>query len=147
MIIADLKRRVRKLKQAENAIRARGNMRDDIPLVWEKFFCLRTNSESKSLYTLSELSAMSREEYKAVVDEFFARVYYEVYVYNGNIEANIYDPQLLAQLDLSPIADEAAVKKRFRELAKKYHPDTGGDQVKFVALMKVYRELTESAEI
>jgi len=147
MTVADLKRRVRKLKHAEKSIRTRGNMRDDIPPVWDKFFCLSTDSKRKNLYTLSELATMSKEEYKGVVDEFFARVYYEAYVYNGNIDASIYDPQLLAQLDLSPIADEAAVKKRFRELAKKYHPDTGGDQVKFVALMKVYRELTESAEI
>jgi len=33
------------------------------------------------------------------------------------------------------------VKKRFRELAKIYHPDVGGDAVKFIELMTLYRRL------
>ena len=143
MITAEVKRKVRKLKKFENTIRAQNGMGDGVPLVWDKFFDIRDGSNPKSsvLHTLPELAAMSKDEYKTVVDEFFARVFYEVYIHNGIINAPIYDSSLLEQLGLPPIADEAAVKKRFRELAKKHHPDTGGDAGEFIKLMKVYSEL------
>jgi hypothetical protein len=143
MITTELKRKVRKLKKFENTVRVQNGMGDGVPLVWDRFFDLRDcdGRKSTALHTLSELAAMSRDEYKTVVDEFFARVYYEVYIHNGIIDAPIYDPSLLEKLGLPPIADEATVKKRFRELAKEYHPDTGGNAGKFIELMKVYREL------
>jgi len=143
MITAELKRKVRKLKKFENTVRGQNGMGAGVPPVWDRFFDLRDGGSHKSmaLHSLSELAAMSRDEYKAVVDEFFARVYYEVYIHNGIIDAPVYDPSLLEQLGLPPISDEAAVKKRFRDLAKKYHPDTGGDAGKFIKLMTVYREL------
>ena len=141
MVTADLKRKLRQLKQYENTLHAKYNMGKDIPLVWDKFFDLRESGKSPVLYTLSKLAAMDKNAYKSVIDEFFARVYYEVYVFKGIIDAPIYDPSLLEQIGLPPIADEAAVKKRFRDLAKEYHPDTGGDPEKFIKLMNVYREL------
>ena len=143
MITAEVKRKVRKLKKFENTIRVQNGMGDGVPLVWDKFFYIRDggNQKSSALHALSELAAMSKDEYKTVVDEFFARVFYEVYIHNGIIKAPIYTPSLLEKLGLSPISDEAAVKKRFRELAKKHHPDTGGDAGEFIMLMKVYREL------
>ena len=142
MITAELKRKVRKLKRFENIVRVQNNMGAAVPFVWDRFFDLRdgNNPKSTGVHTLSELAAMSRDEYKAVVDEFFARVYYEIYIHNGIIDAPIYDPSLLKQLGLPPIADEAAVKKKFRDLAKKHHPDTGGDAEKFIKLMAVYKE-------
>lgn len=139
--VDNLKRRVRKLKQLEKIIRVQNGMGNDIPMVWDKFFDLRNDTDNTALYTLLKLAVMSREEYKNVVDEFFARVYYEIYAFKGIINDAIYDPALLAQLGLPPVADEAAVKKRFRELAKEYHPDAGGDQGKFIELMRVYRGL------
>ena len=145
MVTADLKRKLRQLKQYENTLRAKNSMDDSIPLVWDKFFDLRDSGKSSALYTLSKLAAMDKNAYKSVIDEFFARIYYEVYVFKGIIDAPIYDPALLEQLGLPPIADETAVKKRFRDLAKEYHPDTGGDSVKFVKLMEIYRELCSSS--
>jgi len=142
MITAELKRKVRKLKHFESTVRAKNNIGDSASLVWDKFFDLRETGKSAAMYSLSELSNMSKDEYKAVIDEFFARIYYEVYVHNGIIDAPIYDPLLLEQIGLPPIADEAAVKKKFRELAKEYHPDTGGDADKFIKLMNVYKELS-----
>ena len=144
MITAELKRRVRKLKQFEKAVRAQNGMGEIVPLVWDRFFDLRDGSNLKStaLHTLSQLAAMTGDGYKAVIDEYFARVYYEVYIHNGIIDAPIYDPSLLGQLGLSPIADETAVKKRFRDLAKEHHPDTGGNAGEFIKLMRVYKELS-----
>jgi len=145
MVTADLKRKLRQLKQYENTLRAKNSMGDSIPLVWDKFFDLRDSGKNPALYTLSKLAAMDKDTYKSVIDEFFARIYYEVYVFKGIIDAPIYDPSLLEQIGLPPIADETAVKKRFRDLAKEYHPDTGGDSRKFIKLMEVYRELCSSS--
>jgi len=143
MFTADLKRKIRKLKQFENNVRTQNNMGGDIPLVWDKFFDLRNGHDQKgvALYSLSTLENMKKDEYKAVTDEFFARVYYEIYIHNGIIDAPIYDPALLEKIGLPPVADEAEVKKRFRDLAKEYHPDTGGEPERFIELMKIYREL------
>ncbi|HLB45697.1 MAG TPA: J domain-containing protein [Anaerolineales bacterium] len=54
----------------------------------------------------------------------------------------VYDPQLLSLLGSSPQADIAEIKKRFRDLAKRYHPDLGGDGEKFIELMETYERLT-----
>jgi len=163
MIIADLKRKIRRLKQFENTVREKNNINDGVPLVWDKFFDLRNagtgvgkgslndkgSADSErfggdiAMYSLSQIMDMNKDEYKAVIDEFFARVYYEVYIHNGLIDAPIYDPELLDRIGLSPLADEQSVKKRFRELAMKYHPDKGGDPTKFIELMSVYRELID----
>jgi len=147
MMNADLKRKIRKLKQFEAAVRAQNNMGDDISLVWDKFFDLRETGKNTAIYGISKLSTMSKDEYKAVIEEYFARVYYEVYIFSGIIDAPVYDTILLDKLGLPPVADEAVVKKRFRELAKEHHPDKGGDAGKFIELMNVYRELCNSVFI
>lgn len=67
---------------------------------------------------------------------------YEYYRERGIVTGSHYDPGMLAQLDLPFDADQAMVKKRFRELAERYHPDAGGDAAAFIALMKVYEQLT-----
>lgn len=56
----------------------------------------------------------------------------------------MHDPQLLALMGLPPHAGLAEIKQRFRALAKRYHPDAGGDAEQFMALMKVYEQLTET---
>ena len=129
--LSDIKRKIRKLKKAETTIRF-GGRPSSKPLVWDSFFGKRD---------LKELDAMSYEDYKVLVDEFFSRVYYELYMENGIVFAGVYDPAVLARLGLPPHADESGVKTRFRELAKKYHPDNGGDAAQFVELMKTYKEL------
>ena len=149
MSLPELKRKIRKLKQFEKTIRIQNDMNTDVPFVWDKFFDQRDTSGGKAagnnaIYSLSDLVIMDKDGYKKVVDDFFARLYYEVYIHNGIITAAIYDPELLVKLGLSPVADAAAVKKKFRELAKKYHPDTGGDHEKFIDLMNTYIMLQET---
>jgi hypothetical protein len=140
--VNELKHRIRKLKQVEFNIRFNRQTAVDDPLVWDRFFDLRGGVSDKARYGLGTLSAMSREEYKRIIDEYFALVYYEYYKENGILSRSSYDPEALALLGLPFCAGEADVKKRFRELAKKYHPDTGGDAAKFIELMKLYEKLT-----
>ena len=130
------------MRQAETTIRF-SNKPSGKSLIWHRFFDLNDSQKDDCKYSLKKLAAMSREEYKAVVDEFFSHVYYEFYMENGIVYAGTYDPAVLARLDLPPHTDEGGVKAKFRELAKRYHPDSGGDAAKFVELMKTYRELIE----
>ena len=152
--IGELKRKLRKLKQLERKIRFGGETDTGSRLVWDTFFDLRGNGESGVKYPQVRLAAMARVEYKRVIDEFFAHVYYEYYKENGfdfeyaqtrggaHTQAAPFAPSVLAQLDLPYDAGIAEIKKRFRELAKKYHPDTGGDAEKFIGLMRIYELLT-----
>jgi len=139
----DVKHRVRKLKQSEKVIRFRDDQKPDADLVWDSFFDLHNTPTGKARYTLAELSIMHRDEYKRVVAEFYALVYYKFYLENDIINVNMYSPSLLAQLGLPYNAVERDIKKRFRELAKAYHPDAGGDASKFIELMQVYEQLIQ----
>jgi len=142
--LSELKRKIRKLKQAEKDIRFRGSINNNAPLIWDNFFDLSNASAESGKYTLEKLADMSSEEYDIAVDEFFARVYYVFYRENGIIDVELYDPSVLGLLGLPHDADESDVKRKFRELAKIHHPDAGGDAGKFVELMKAYRGLVST---
>ena len=48
----------------------------------------------------------------------------------------------LAVLGLPASADVAAVKKKYRELVKKHHPDIGGDSQMLRSVVEAYEGLT-----
>ncbi len=143
----EVKRRIRRLKQAERKIRSfsaaaggtGGSARD---MVWDRFFDLSGAGKGKAAHSLQDLAAMDRVRYRETVDEFFACVYYEWYKENGiGSLQGVYDPALLAEFGLGAAADEGDIKRRFRELAKRFHPDTGGDAPQFAGMMEIYRRL------
>ena len=88
------------------------------------------------------LCKMKPEEFKAVIDEYFYEVYYEYYKEIGYPDSGLYNLELLERLGLPVDSSLEAIKSRYRELAKKYHPDTGGDSVKFIELVEIYKKLT-----
>ena len=49
--------------------------------------------------------------------------------------------QALAVLGLPPDATHQQIKRRYRELAKKYHPDRGGDQKEMRRIIAAYQLL------
>ena len=144
MDIAEVKKKLRKLKRLENTLRTSGQLKDCPVLVWDSFFALSDNNgqtKKKTRYDLNQLCKLSREQLKAVIDEYWAYVYGELFQ-ESKIQGRLfYDRDALIELGLPFDADETAVKKRFRELAKKHHPDTGGDAAKFIELMALYRKL------
>lgn len=144
MVVAQLKRKLKDLRQAEIAIRfGREPLRPTVKLVWNEFFSLKTDTPAAARYTLDDLANMSREELRAVFDDYFAFVYYQYYRERGMALDTAFDPRLLAQIGLPPQASADDIKRRFRELAKKYHPDAGGDSAHFIELMDVYSRLKE----
>jgi hypothetical protein len=147
----EIKRRLRSLKKLEIKIRFGGSFHaanfDGVPcgihLVWDEFFHMDGDCRGKARYSLRELASMPKEEYKNIVEEYFFQVYYRYYSENGITGARLYDPEILGWMGLPPGAGPEEIKKRFRELAKKYHPDTGGEEGKFIELMDHYNKLVE----
>lgn len=148
----EVKHKVRKLKKLELKIRF-GNIgfqdnlrgipgrKQSLGLVWDEFFDLHDGSAAKAKYTIKDIAAMGKEEFKNVVSEYFFNVYYKFYKENGITDMPLYSQDMLSQMGLPFDADSNDIKKRFRELAKKFHPDTGGDGDKFIELMENYEKL------
>jgi hypothetical protein len=141
-----LKYKLRQLRRLELKIRSQNQPTDSTrPLVWDVFFSTKPGKGLEK-YSLSQLIAMSEIEYKCVIEEFFFRIYFQSWKENGLSVGDVYNPQLLELLDLQPFAGFQDIKKRFRELAMRYHPDRGGDTEKFIELMGIYEQLTGGKE-
>lgn len=135
MELSDLKRKIRQLKKLEAKIRFNVIVKPGAQLVWDDFF------GSGAKYPIDKISSMSREEYKAIVGEYMLCVYYRFYKETGIAHGYLHDPDALSNLELPHDADFGNIKSRFRELAKRYHPDSGGDADKFIELMDNYQKL------
>lgn len=142
MDIGELKSKLRRLKKLEDQIRFKYIQ---IPkykhYLWDEYFSTKDENDNTVKYNMSILAEMGHEELKAVFDEYFIYVYFQYYKENGiNIEG-MYDTSLLSSLGLPPDSSLETIKSRFRELAKKYHPDLGGDSSKFIELVNTYKKL------
>jgi len=138
----ELKRKLRQLKKMEAHIR----FRDSRPsqhqqYVWNEYFSTKDENDSSVKYNINGLMGMDRQRLKEVFDEFFYHVYFQYYKENGIPAEGMYDITLLSNLGLSPDSSTEMIKRKFRELAKKYHPDHGGDSSKFIELVNTYRKL------
>ncbi|MFN2165050.1 MAG: J domain-containing protein [Anaerolineae bacterium] len=140
------KRKLRQLKKLEVKLRF-----GDRPLpvgrtlIWDEFFSTKDADDPAVRYTLHQMTQMDRQARKEVFAEYFYRVYFQRYKENGILPTDVYDPMLLSFLGLPHHADRQAIKRRFRELAKRYHPDHGGDAAQFIAMMDVYEKLLGEA--
>lgn len=145
MYLDELKRKLRCLKKLEATIRFKNRMLTcKEQFIWDKFFSTKTDGEQDVRYNIKQLAAMDHETLKEVIDEYFYHVYFQYYKDNGITLNDLYDPNLLAVLKLPEDAAIEDIKRRFRELALKYHPDRGGDSEKFIELVDVYKKLTEN---
>ncbi len=141
--IAQLKRKLRQLKRIEIKIRFPGQPAPPgHRLVWNEFFSTKVTDDGAVKYPLKRLLEMDRQGQKQVFEEYFYRVYFRHYEERGLTIADVYDPTLLSLLGLPPQAGIQDIKARFRELAKRYHPDHGGDSEKFIELVELRERLT-----
>lgn len=140
--VDQLKRKLRQLKKLEASIRFKDRAApENRKLLWDVFFSTRVDNDVSVKYPLGRLLKMGRQELKEVFEEYFYRIYFQNYKENGLAMADVHDPQLLSLLGLPPYAGTQDIKKRFRELAKRYHPDHGGDSAKFIELVEIYEQL------
>lgn len=144
-----IKAKIRSLKKLEIKIRFSNIQTSDSNkthtrcLVWDDFFDLGEVFKGKAKYSISNLVTMNKEDFRNVIDEYFFHIYYRFYKENGIVSVHLYNPDILARIGLPIDADSKAIKKKFRELAKRYHPDTGGESEKFIELMENYKKLTD----
>lgn len=145
----DMKQKLRKLKKLEIKIRSNIfdsyekerislNQLENENLVWNTFFNLKPKSAKTVKYSMENLLSMSKDEFKDVISEYFYYVYYHCYKERGLASNPIIDEDILIQLGLPIYADSLEIKRRFRELAKIYHPDNGGDGSKFIELIETF---------
>jgi len=137
----DVKRKLRRCKRLELKIRYGSTKTNQPSLVWDAFFDLKETGTGKAKYTLKDLADLNHDEYKKVMDEYWSFVYHALYSENEVHLGISYDTSILLQWGLPFDADETAVKRRFRELAKLSHPDTGGNENVFILLMEAYKKL------
>lgn len=145
MYTDELKRKLRNLKKMEINIRFNNRaLTGKEKLVWDEFFSTKIDYDNTAKYNIKQLAEMGHEKFKDIVDEYFYHVYSRYYTENGITLSGLYDPNLLAVLGLSEDASTDDIKKKFRELVLRYHPDKGGDSEKFIELLDAYKKLTES---
>ncbi|WP_455717462.1 J domain-containing protein [Anaerosporobacter sp.] len=148
----EIKRKLRELKKLEMKIRStnfdlqKNNKKslckfENTELVWNKFFDLKNETTKNVKYSIMELSEMTKDEFKDVISEYFYYVYYSCYKESALSDYSIIDTENLIQLGLPIYADNTEIKRKFRELAKTYHPDNGGDSAKFIEIMEKYKNL------
>lgn len=143
MDVIELKRKLRQLKKLETQIRFK-NMQEPVKrqYIWDKYFSTKNEYDDSVKYNIKNLLSRNHEKLKDVFDEYFIHVYFQYFKENGIINEGMYDVTLLSRLGLPPDSSIEAIKSRFRELAKKYHPDLGGDSEKFIELVDTYKRLT-----
>jgi len=139
---ATLKRKLRQLKKFEIRTRFQnGEVPKKASLVWNTLFENKKGSTEQVKYTIDYLLSLTKDEIKNIYDIFFSMVYYRYYSENGITFDTYYDVKLLDVLELPYNSSKEDIKTKFRTLAKKYHPDMGGDSARFIELMNIYNGL------
>lgn len=139
----ELKRKLRQLKKLETQIRFKDMQ--GLPkkkYIWDKYFSTKNEYDDSVKYNIKNLLEMNHEKLKEVFNEYFIHEYFQYFNENGITDEEMYDVTLLSELGLPPGSSIETIKSRFRELAKKYHPDLGGDSEKFIEIVDIYKKLT-----
>lgn len=133
-----IKRTIRNLKKEETRMICDLLKIDTVsfPLVWDQYFELKKPYKGKAKYTLDELIVMSKIEFEQVIDDYFNSIL-KLYKKEDFID-------LYPILNIPRNSDMETVKRRFRELAKKMHPDTGGSHEDFITLSQAYENFIKN---
>ncbi|MFZ5354351.1 MAG: J domain-containing protein [Bacillota bacterium] len=142
MEIDEIIRKLRKMKKYECALRGL-DISSNIPLVWDEFFSTKKEYDLTVKYCLNILKNMDHERRKEAFEEYYFQMFYRFYKDNHISISELYNTNMLEVFGLSAGASIEDIKKRFRELAKKYHPDHGGDHEKMIELLEAYKKIME----
>lgn len=142
MDVDKLKQKLRELKKFENKIRFEHcSDTTSKKYVWDNYFSTKSINDPKVKYSIHKLLNLNKEELKEIFEEFFYSIYFSRYRDIGLNFDEIHDPNVLYYFGLTPGASVDDIKKKFRELAKKYHPDCGGNSDKMIELLDAYHKL------
>lgn len=142
MDIKQLKRKLREFKKVEDWIRFNYKSPSTMKkYVWNDYFSTKSFNELTVKYPLWKLVNFNEKELEEVFEEYFYSVYIEQCKESGLSLDSIYDINVLSVFGLNPGASIDDVKKKFREFAKKYHPDRGGDNDKMIEIIDAYHKL------
>ena len=140
----DLKRKLRQLRKLESRIRFKNiPSNSSNKYIWDEYFSTKDEENRFVKYNMNLLLEMNHDQLKEVFDEYSCHVYYQFNKENGFSSFDSHDTSLLRTLELPPYASADDIKVKFRELAKKYHPDTGGDNDTFIELVNTYKKLMD----
>ena len=137
-----MKHRLRGLKKIEDKIRFR-HFTQTTPrkYVWNEYFSTKAIHDLTVKYSILDLLKLNKQGLKEVFEEYFYSVYFQIYNDIGLDFDEIKDPTVLDYFGLAPGASMDDIKKRFRELAKKHHPDHGGSDEKMIEILDAYNRL------
>lgn len=144
MLPDELKRKLRELKEFEKRIRftSSSNIQNE-DFIWHHFFSCKIPPEKNIRFPINYLLRIDHKTRREIFEEFFLQVYLTQFRQSNSFA---FDSQLLAELGLLPSAGMEEIKKRFRELSKKYHPDLGGDNHKMAKLIDTYNKLVKNSQ-
>ncbi len=139
-----LKHKLRELKKLELRIRFGSTVeKNDLRLIWDDFFDTKSINNLMVRYPIWKLNKLSKKEFKEAIEEFYYAVYFQKYKENGLALSDLYDPVVLSSFGLPATATLDDIKKKFRELAQKHHPDHGGDAEKMIEIIEAYHKLLD----
>jgi hypothetical protein len=142
MDVDELKRKLRELKKAEDRIRfGYYGVNLQKKYVWDDYFSTKSINDLTVKYPIWKLLKLDKQALKEAFEEYFYSVYFQKYKDDGLSFDEIQDPSVLSYFGLAPGASIDEIKARFRELAKKYHPDHGGSNEKMAEVLEQYRKL------
>ncbi len=139
----ELKRKLRRLKKEEVRIRAKGVRVSEDRLLFCRFFDVKDAHGANAGYSMELLAVMDHKTRKGIFDDFPLEVYVTWLRDNHLSLESLYNPKILKCLGLPYDSNEKDIKKRFRHLVKKAHPDAGGDTDTFVWLKDQYDQLMD----
>lgn len=103
----------------------------------------KTLAESDSLaeyyLDLSQLSTTSETDVESMLNDFWERM-----GQNSSTKKLMSTSEACEVMELSPPLNETQVKKQYRRLVHKYHPDKGGSVAKMQSIQKAYRAILVS---
>lgn len=148
MMLDDLKRKLRQLRKLESHIRFKKiPSNPSYKYIWDEYFSTKDEDNRFVKYNMNLLLGMDHVQLKEVFTEYSCHFYYQVNKENGISSVSTHDTTLLRTLELPPYASPDDIKNKFRELAKKYHPDIGGDNDSFIELVNAYKKLMDDINL
>ena len=143
MLKSELKHKLRNLKKLERKIRWHHlSTHQQALFVWDSYFSTKSHASDETAvkYPLETLLGFDRPQRKHVFEEYLYVVFLQHAQEGGFAMATFQDPEILNFFDLPYYATFADIKKCFRRLAHKYHPDKGGDPEKMIQLLEMYEK-------